>query len=253
MDEQKSPLPQEPAILPEAPTPPSGVQPGVAAPAEQVQTAPVQTEPPQPTFGGQIPTAASPSAVQQKETDVLGIVSIVLFFVFTLAGLIVGIVGIRRAKKHGYSATLSIIGTVLNGLASLLIVPIMLFLIFATMGGVQTAARDTERQTDIKALQAQLESYYAQNGYYPVLADVNSSSWRQANMSSLDPAALSDPRSVTDSSLKSAPVSGSYSYQVYEVNGAPCTIASKCAKYTLTATLDSPVNGTTTYTRTSLN
>lgn len=106
----------------------------------------------------------------------------------------------------------------------------------------QMKARDTERQTDIKALHGQLEAFYAQNGYYPGLADVNSSTWRAANLRGLDSEALQDPTG-SSAVLASAPATNVYSYQV-----SGCT-GTKCTAYTLTATLEE--GGT--YVKQSLN
>jgi len=41
-------------------------------------------------------------------------------------------------------------------------------------GTIAERNRDTERQTDLNAVRSQLEVYYTNNGYYPVVSDVNS-------------------------------------------------------------------------------
>ncbi len=41
-----------------------------------------------------------------------------------------------------------------------------------------SVARDTERQSDIKAIHGQVEAYHTQNGKYPTLSDINDSDWR---------------------------------------------------------------------------
>lgn len=74
---------------------------------------------------------------QSQHTDTLGIVSLVLagmtlfMGITALPGLIVGIIGMRKAAREGYSKTLSLIGTVLNGV---FVVPgvlsILLFVVF---------------------------------------------------------------------------------------------------------------------------
>jgi len=92
---------------------------------------------------------------------------------------------------------------------------------------LQVQARDTERKTDIASLQAHLEAYYAMEGKYPTLADLNSQSWRAAHMQGLDNEALKDPQG-TSATLVASPTAKAYAYQ-------PNTDGSK---YTLTATLE---------------
>jgi hypothetical protein len=118
-------------------------------------------------------------------------------------------------------------------------------------GPVSTKAHDTERQTDIKAIYGQVEAYYAQNGYYPTLANLNDAAWRKANLKGLDDAALMDP-SGTSSAILSAPAAKSYSYTVSGTGGKACnnkTATTQCTKYALTATLEDGSR----YTKNSLN
>lgn len=116
-------------------------------------------------------------------------------------------------------------------------------------GGAASSAKDTERQTDIKALHGQLEAYYAQNGRYPTLANVNSSSWRQQNMLGLDNEALKDPDG-SSYNLVAAPQPNNYAYVVKAANGTACDNVSKdCTAYTLTAVLSDG----SSFTKQSLN
>lgn len=114
-------------------------------------------------------------------------------------------------------------------------------------GQVQSSAKDTERKTDINALQGQLEAYYAENGYYPTLASLNDPNWRVKNLKGLDPEALKDPDGASPS-LSAKPVKGSYSYTV-----SPSTCDNgthgNCNDYTLTAILGDG----SAYTKQSLN
>lgn len=117
-------------------------------------------------------------------------------------------------------------------------------------GSSTSSAADTERQLDIKALHGQIEAFYATNGFYPTLANVNDSIWRKTNMKGLDAAALKDPKG-TSSALVAAPAKNIYSYKVSSDNGKPCDNAAgnACTFYTLQATLD---NGTQ-FSKLSLN
>jgi type II secretory pathway pseudopilin PulG len=98
------------------------------------------------------------------------------------------------------------------------------------------SAKDTERKSDISALQISIETYYNEKGYYPTLANLNDAAWRKVNMPNLDREVLRDPDGPQPK-LVSAPQTKVYSYQPSPAN---CS-AGKCADYTLTATLD---NGT---------
>lgn len=94
---------------------------------------------------------------------------------------------------------------------------------------------DVERKTDINALQGQIEAYYAQNGYYPTLANLNNPSWVSANFVGLDQAALKDPAGSAPK-LAASPAAHVYAYQAAP-SGCDNTSA-HCTDYTLTATLD---------------
>lgn len=101
-------------------------------------------------------------------------------------------------------------------------------------------AQDTERKTDINSLQSHLESYYASNGHYPTLSDLNDPAWVATNMKGLDAAALCDPTDASKScKLVSSPSKGAYSYEVDDSNYQACTTESSCASYIVSATLSS--------------
>lgn len=110
-------------------------------------------------------------------------------------------------------------------------------------GNIQMKAKDAERQTDIKALHAQLEAFYANNGYYPSLTNLNNTSWRATNMRGLDKEALKDPDG-TASVLAAAATSKQYGYKPAECNAA----GTECQAYSLSALLSTGAP----YTKTSL-
>lgn len=107
----------------------------------------------------------------------------------------------------------------------------------ATLPGVQSKARDSERRTDINALDSHIEAYYAQYGKYPTLSELNNAAWLSENMLGLDPQVLQDPQG-TSSTLVSSPKAGAYAYQVDSAG----------TQFTLTATLEDG----TSYVKTSL-
>jgi hypothetical protein len=113
-------------------------------------------------------------------------------------------------------------------------------------GQVQSQAADTERKTDINALQGQIEAYWADNGFYPTLTNINDPNWRAANMKGMDPEALKDPAG-TSQKLAASPAAHVYSYQALPTG---CdNVKVQCDDFTLTATLDA--GGT--YSKQSLN
>lgn len=100
----------------------------------------------------------------------------------------------------------------------------------STYDGIQAKAKDTERQTDISALQAQLEADYAMDGVYPTLAQLNNPAWRTTNMQGLDDQALADP----DGGITALASAASKTQYGYAVSGCDAT---GCQTYTLTAML----------------
>jgi type II secretory pathway pseudopilin PulG len=122
-------------------------------------------------------------------------------------------------------------------------------LVITTYSGIQAKARNSKRQTDVQAVQTQLEAYFAQDGHYPSLPDMNDSSWRSTNMKSLDAGALQDPQG-SSATLVTSPVAKSYSYAVTNSSGTSCeSDDTTCAQYTLTATLE----GGGTYAKSNLD
>lgn len=116
-------------------------------------------------------------------------------------------------------------------------------------GGIQSRAADSKRQVDIKSIQVNIEAFYAQNGYYPSLAEINSTSWRKANMKGFDSNAMQDPDGSTQK-LAISPAPKVYSYKVTTASGGSCEADSqKCAAFTLTATLSDGSK----YTKVNLN
>lgn len=106
--------------------------------------------------------------------------------------------------------------------------------------------KDNEREADINALHAQLEYFYATNGYYPTLENLNDSSWRNTNMNGLDSEALQDP----DGSSAVLFGSNKKNAYIYIVKPLGCdNNASDCTAYELTATK----NDGKEYSKNSLN
>lgn len=139
--------------------------------------------------------------------------------------------------------------TIVELLIVIVVIGILAALVITTFTGIQQKARNTERQTDIKAMHGQVEAYYAQAGKYPTFANLNDSTWRTANMKGLDVEALKDPRGSA-STLVAAPATDAYAYAVVASDDTACDNTTKdCAKYALTATYE----GGGTFAKSNLN
>lgn len=139
--------------------------------------------------------------------------------------------------------------TIVELLIVIVVIGILAALVITTFTGIQKKARDTERQTDIKAVHGQVEAYYAQNGRYPTLTDINDSTWRTTNMKGLDAEALKDPKG-SSATLAASAAANTYSYDVQRTGGGTCDNSTNdCMEYTLTATLE----GGGTFTKDNLN
>ena len=138
--------------------------------------------------------------------------------------------------------------TIVELLIVIVVIGILALLVITTYSGIQAKARNAKRTSDIKSLQTQLEAFFSQNGYYPSNADMNSSSWLSSNMKSLDQNALIDPSSSSQSkTLATSPAAKVYAYQPLDSSGNSCeTTDTNCAQYTLTATYEGTVNGSST-------
>src|SRR5215207_9195377 len=130
-----------------------------------------------------------------------------------------------KSKQQGF--------TIVELLIVIVVIGILAALVITTFTGIQQRARNTERETDVKAIHGQLEAYYAQNGRYPTLANVNDGTWRSTNMRGLDGGALQDPKGTAET-LVAAAAANAYAYTVTP-SGCDNT-ATDCTGYTLTAT-----------------
>ena len=138
--------------------------------------------------------------------------------------------------------------TIIELLIVILVVGILILLVARTYSGIQARNRNDERTSDIKNLQVQLEAFFSQNGYYPSLHDMNSAQWRSTNMKKLDTSDMMDPSNTAKTpTLVSKPMAKFYAYDVTDSSGNSCeSVDTNCAKYTLTATYESNVDGSNT-------
>jgi prepilin-type N-terminal cleavage/methylation domain-containing protein len=142
--------------------------------------------------------------------------------------------------------------TIVELLIVIVVIGILAALVITTFSGIQKKARDSERQTDINAVHGQVEAYYAQNGKYPTLTDLQTASFISGNLKGLDISALKDPKlgGTTPFPVQTA-TSSNYGYNPTKDDGSSCDNSSgnECTKYTLVANLEA--GGT--YQKTSLN
>ena len=147
--------------------------------------------------------------------------------------------------------------TIVELLIVIVVIGILAGLVITTFNGIQQKARDTERETDIKAIHAQVEAFWAQKGYYPSLTDLNdrtaTTGFVAVNLKGLDTGAFQDPKGA-NGTLVATPAASAYAYAVTNSGGTTCEADdTTCAKYTLTATLEGTLNGSNTFVKTSLN
>lgn len=131
--------------------------------------------------------------------------------------------------------------TIVELLIVIVVIGILAALVIVTYNGIQQKARDTERKTDIKALQGHMEAYWADQAKYPTLTEANDATaggFRATNFKGLDPAAFADPKNSASQQLCASTSVNCYGYTVTPAgcdNGA----GGDCTNYTLTATLES--------------
>lgn len=135
--------------------------------------------------------------------------------------------------------------TVIELLIVIVVIGILATLVVTTYSGIQEKNRDTQRKTDINNLRAKIETYQAQSGNYPTLANLNSSGWRATNLKGLAANALQDPK--WNPSIKACTTKGVAQLTTvtlpncfsYEVTPIGCdNVTTDCTSYILTATLE---------------
>jgi len=128
--------------------------------------------------------------------------------------------------------------TIVELLIVIVVIGILAALVIVTYNGIQQKARDTERKTDIKAVQGHLEAYWADNAKYPTLTNVNDTTFRTNNFKGLDAASFADPKNAASQQLCGAATSSCYGY-VVTPSGCDNGAGGDCTNYTLTADLES--------------
>ena len=144
--------------------------------------------------------------------------------------------------------------TIVELLIVIVVIGILATLVIVTFTGIQQKGRNTQRQTDIKAVQGYVESFYAEYGYYPYGEDMTNPAFLAKYMKGLDPKALVDPKQKQDGSetyTTAAPAAEKYVYSYQPTTSTNtytlCTGATPtetdptdtgCVGYKLTAVLE---------------
>ncbi len=97
-------------------------------------------------------------------------------------------------------------------------------------------ARDSERQSDINSLASRIEAYYAANGFYPTLANLNDPAWLAANLKDARDSIFTDPEGTTKQ-LAAVPTPRQYAYQPFQDKVLTSCDGSTCKHFKLSATL----------------
>ena len=139
----------------------------------------------------------------------------------------------------------------------LVIIVIIIFILssilIATLSGIRQRERNDTRISDIKTIQTNLESYYANAGFYPSLTEMNNPNWTTKNLKQLPGGDLVEPSSKTGIQDFTLSIQrGSFTYYVTDATGKTnCnnkTIA--CEQYVLSVKLEGNAG---TYSVKSLN
>jgi prepilin-type N-terminal cleavage/methylation domain-containing protein len=126
--------------------------------------------------------------------------------------------------------------TIVELLIVIIVIAILATLVLVTFTGTQQSARNTQRQTDIKAVASHLETYNAKNSYYPALADLNNEEFISDELKGLDRESTKDPKGTVYTFNNGNATSQQYGYTVTNEDDGECDNAvagNECTKFTL--------------------
>lgn len=124
--------------------------------------------------------------------------------------------------------------TLVELLIVIVVIAILAAIVINTFAGVQARARNTERQTDIKAVASQLEVYYTNNGNYPV----NAAAITTTTLQGLSADAVKNPQNTAANAFTATvtPTEQQYGYIGYLSDGTTAcltTAPANCQKFKL--------------------
>lgn len=109
--------------------------------------------------------------------------------------------------------------TIVELLIVIVVIGILAAISIVAYTGIQQQARDSERATDMAALQKMVEAYYVNHGQYPTRLNMQDPAWRKDNLLSSDQGPFINP--LDKGSQNSITASGSIvalnKYSYYEV------------------------------------
>jgi general secretion pathway protein G len=152
--------------------------------------------------------------------------------------------------------------TIVELLIVIVVIGILAGLVITTYNGIQQKARNTERTTDLKTFQSQLEAYNANNGRYPTTTDLGTTSgtvspaagnlgFVAANLKGMDKETLRDPKATGGNYALSNTGTGTANIYTYVPGPSGCdNTATDCDSYKLYAV---PEGGGSTIQYDSLN
>ncbi|MFZ1248973.1 MAG: type II secretion system protein [Candidatus Saccharimonadales bacterium] len=140
--------------------------------------------------------------------------------------------------------------TIVELLIVIVVIGILATLVIVTFTGIQQKGRNSQRQTDINAVDSQVEAFYAQHGFYPKQIDLADATFVSKYLKGLDPESLRDPKQPKNETIGTTATSSQYSYVASNTGGTGCSnstatetssddpVDNGCDKFVLTANLE---------------
>jgi type IV pilus assembly protein PilA len=146
--------------------------------------------------------------------------------------------------------------TIIELLIVIVIIGILAVVVLINFTGAQRNARNSQRKSDIGIIATQLQTFYAQNNYYPDFDDLNSEAWRTANDFGVDAEAFKAPNSNL-AVLGDSTAADSASQYKYVPGGCTDVVVdtetiSQCESYTLSVDYEGSFEGVDNYSKQSL-
>lgn len=120
------------------------------------------------------------------------------------------------SRKHRKQAF-----TIVELIIVIVVTAILASITMISFNNVQAKARDSERKSDIAALQKVLEVYYVDSGRYPSRTDMQNPTWRSESLITSDQGIFINPQDTgsTNSIVASGSIVSLTKYSYYELPG----------------------------------
>lgn len=117
----------------------------------------------------------------------------------------------RKSSQHAF--------TVVELLIVIVVIAILAAISLVSFNNVQAKARDSERKSDIAAIQKVVEAYYVDHGKYPSRLDMQDPAWRSENLIVTDQGIFINPQDTgsTNSIVASGSTVALHKYSYYEM------------------------------------